>query len=150
RLQAGIAEAKAGNQALARRYFLDAAREDSSNELAWLWLASVTESAHEAVGHFLQVMQINPANERARTGILAARMKAAELEVRAGNKERARRYLLDVTEKEPDHETGWLRLAELAESPPEAISHLERFLQFHPENHRAREAIARYRARMAA
>jgi twitching motility two-component system response regulator PilG len=149
-LQAGIAEARAGNQALARRHLLDATREDPGSEPAWLWLASVTDAPEEALNCFKQVLQANPANERARAGLVSARLKAASQEVKAGNKERARHHLQAVVEQYPEHEAAWLWLAEIALSPQETIGHLERVLQINPNQERAQEAIRQHQARLAA
>jgi twitching motility two-component system response regulator PilG len=150
RLQAGIAEAKAGNQALARRYLHEVTRDDPGNELAWLWLAGVTESPEEALGYFGQVLQGNPTHERARAGALAARLRAAAQQARAGNKERARQHLLEAVAQDPNQEDAWLSLAELAASPQEAVGYLERALQINPNQERAREALLQHRARMEA
>jgi twitching motility two-component system response regulator PilG len=150
RLQAGIAEAKAGNQARARRYLLEVTRDDTGNELAWLWLASVTESPEEALNYFTRVLQANPANAHARAGIQSARLRAAAQEARAGNKERARHYLLAVTGDDPANEAAWLNLAEIAPSPQEAIGYLERVLQINPNQEPALEALRHHQARLAA
>jgi twitching motility two-component system response regulator PilG len=149
-LQAGIAEAKAGNPALARRYLVETTREDPGNELAWLWLASVTEAPQEALDCFKQVLAANPANERARAGILSAHLKAAAQEARAGNKERVRHHLEAVVEQDPAHEEALLWLAEIAPWPQEAIGYLEQVLKNNPHHERAREALLQHGNRLAA
>jgi twitching motility two-component system response regulator PilG len=69
RLQAGLAEARAGNKAEARRHLREATRYESGNETAWLCLASVAESPREALTCLERVLKINPANEKARQGV---------------------------------------------------------------------------------
>jgi twitching motility two-component system response regulator PilG len=67
-----------------------------------------------------------------RDGIVAAK---------AGDKETARQLFGEVTAREGRNETASLWLAGLAESPDEALVHLERVLAFNPEHERARSAI---------
>jgi twitching motility two-component system response regulator PilG len=69
RLQAGLAEAKAGNKPEARRHLREVTRYDSTNELAWLCLAGVAESPQEALAALERVLKINPGNEKARQGV---------------------------------------------------------------------------------
>jgi twitching motility two-component system response regulator PilG len=69
RLQAGLAEAKAGNKPEARRHLREVTRHDSANELAWLCLAGVAESPQEALTALERVLKINPANDKARQGV---------------------------------------------------------------------------------
>jgi twitching motility two-component system response regulator PilG len=150
RLQAGIAEAKAGRRAVARHYLQDATADDPTNVPAWLWLASVTEVPPEAVECYARVLALEPANERARAGLVSAGLKAAAAEARAGSKERARRHLLQVAEHDPKNEAAWLGLAELADTAAEAFAHLEQALNVNPGSERARAELQRQRARLAA
>jgi twitching motility two-component system response regulator PilG len=150
RLQASVAEAKAGRHAVARHYLQDATADDPANVAAWLWLAGVTEVPQEAVERYARVLALEPANERARAGLVSAGLKAAAAEARAGAKERARRFLLQVTQHDPRNEAAWLGLAELAGSAAEALAHLEQALSVNPGSERARAEVQRQRARMAA
>jgi twitching motility two-component system response regulator PilG len=69
RLRAGVAAAKAGDKDQARRLLRAVVAHDPSNESAWLWLASVSETPPDAVACLERVLQINPLNERARAGL---------------------------------------------------------------------------------
>jgi twitching motility two-component system response regulator PilG len=69
RVQAGVAAAKAGDKPQARELLRAAVAHDPGNELAWLWLASVSETPPDAVACLERVLEINPANERARAGL---------------------------------------------------------------------------------
>lgn len=61
-------------------------------------------------------------------------------ELRTGNKEVARRYLMQVVRSEPTNEKGWLYLA--ATLPPDkAIEALQRVLQINPNNQQAIRGI---------
>src|SRR5262249_10242825 len=82
RLQAAVAQAKAGHKVAARGTLREITEEDPQNELAWQWLATVAEGPEEAIECLEHALEINPDNERARTGLrryqeqLAARRPA--------------------------------------------------------------------------
>jgi hypothetical protein len=69
--------------------------------------------------------------ELLREGIAAAK---------AGDRPRARQQLGEVTTLDGRSEAAWLWLAGLAESPGEALVHLERVLALNPGHARARDA----------
>jgi twitching motility two-component system response regulator PilG len=69
RLQAGVAAARADDKPRARELLRKVIDEDTENEMAWLWLASVAAAPAEAVVCLEHVLEINPNNERARAGI---------------------------------------------------------------------------------
>jgi twitching motility two-component system response regulator PilG len=69
RLHAGIASARARDRRAARRHLIRVTEEDPANEAAWLWLASVGETPDEVVASLTRVLEINPENERARSGM---------------------------------------------------------------------------------
>jgi twitching motility two-component system response regulator PilG len=142
RLQAGVAEARAGNLPLARRYLRSAVEGDPTNELARLWLASVADSPSEAAEHYERVLVLNPGNDKARANLAAAYLNAANLELQEGNSSAARTQLLALTRHAPEREDAWMLLAEIAEGPEEAIGYLERVLALAPQHERAREQLA--------
>jgi CheY-like chemotaxis protein len=69
RFEAGVAAAQADRRAEARQWLLQVCAENPANEASWLWLASVTDEPAEAIGYLERALKLNPANERARTGI---------------------------------------------------------------------------------
>jgi len=144
-LREGIAAAKAGNKALTRRLLREVTQTEPGNEVAWLWLAGVAESPQEAVHHLERVLAVNPSNLRAREGLRSTRLRAGMAECQAGNKPAARRWLLELTEDEPENEQAWLWLGNAAERPQEAVAYLERALDLNPENLRAAQSIQTYR-----
>lgn len=148
RLQIGIAEAKAGRKRTARRYLLDVARQEPHNELAWLWLGGVAETPQDAVGNLTRVLEINPANDHARQGLRTMLLEAGVTEARAGNRAEARRYLHELTRADPRNELAWHWLAEVADTPGEAMSYLERALDVNPQNELALETFFWYRLRL--
>ena len=69
RLKAGITAAKQKDVPTARRLLDAAVKHDPQSEYGWLWLASVTESPHEALKHLNKVLGINPGNAAAKKGL---------------------------------------------------------------------------------
>jgi twitching motility two-component system response regulator PilG len=141
RLQAAVAEAKAGNKAVARRYLLEVTEQDPCNETAWLWLAGMADSPHGMTSCLQKVLAINPKNEQALRGMTAAQLQAAVAEAQAGNQAAARRLLQAFTEKEPTNETAWHWLATVAESPQEAAKCWGRVLEINPNNEAAKRGL---------
>lgn len=68
-LRTGIQAAQSGNKAAARRLLEQVVEQDPNNELAWMWMASVVESAAERRSCLQKVLAINPNNERARQAL---------------------------------------------------------------------------------
>jgi twitching motility two-component system response regulator PilG len=63
-LYEGINLAKSGDREAARELLLEATELDSNNEITWLWLASVADSAENAIICLERAIEINPHNER--------------------------------------------------------------------------------------
>jgi twitching motility two-component system response regulator PilG len=74
-LEEGIAAAKVGDKTLAYRIFKEVTKLDSGGELGWLWLAGVSETPQEAVMYLERVLEINPSNEHAQSGLKWAQAK---------------------------------------------------------------------------
>ncbi len=64
-LGTGIQAARNGNKLVARRIFEQVLELDDRNELAWMWMASVVDTARERRICLENVLEINPNNERA-------------------------------------------------------------------------------------
>ncbi|MFL5243935.1 MAG: response regulator [Gemmataceae bacterium] len=148
-LRDGIAAAKAGDKALTRRLLREAVDLEPQNEVAWLWLAGVAESAQGALADLERVIAINPNNERAQEGLKSARLQAGVAEAKAGNKPAARQLLTAVVDQDPTNELAWLWLAGVAESPQGMMSSLQRVLDINPKNERAREGMRSARLQFA-
>lgn len=67
RLNAGVAAAQAGKREAAREWLRQACEDNPASEVAWMWRAGVTDDPTEALAHLDKVLEINPANERAKT-----------------------------------------------------------------------------------
>ena len=147
-VQRGIEANQQNQHQFARQCFMQAIVYDNRNELAWLWLASVTEPLEEKIAHFHRVLEINPENETARDTIRSTREKMlqtafenAESAVNQGDDERAEMYLDEVFELDPQHEDSWFLKSRLAASFEEKMACFEQMLEFDPENERVRQAV---------
>jgi twitching motility two-component system response regulator PilG len=150
RLQAGIADARQGNKEEARRQLLACTELDPNNELAWLWLASVANTASDQVASLERVVGINPAHERAQAGLLTARLQAGIGAAQVGDKPSAQRFLQAAVEQEPRHEMAWLWLSTVVADPREAVHALEQVLKVNPKNDRAVEGLKYYKSQIVA
>ncbi|MFQ5614242.1 MAG: L,D-transpeptidase family protein [Anaerolineae bacterium] len=109
-LQQGIARAKSGRRASARRILQQAVEQDPANEAAWLWLAGTATSPEEAAQALDRVQQLNPASPylaRARQWVSESLQPAspAEAEAPAGK--------IPQPQPQPRQKTGyrlWERL----------------------------------------
>ena len=147
-VQRGIDAAKDEQSKFAKQCFLQAIVHDSNSELAWLWLASVSESTDEKISHLQRVLQINPENENAKSSLKSAREKGARTLLPkansaaiSGNRELAGELLEKIFNASPDFEDAWMLKAHISESFAEKIAAFERVLEINPENQVARANV---------
>lgn len=147
-VQRGIEANNQEQKQFARQCFMQAIVHDNRNEMAWLWLASVTDAAEEKVGHLNRVLEINPDNEQARESIRASKEKMmqaalakAENAFDNGDREKAESHLGEVFGFDPQNEDGWFLKSRLADSFEEKTACFEKMLEFNPENSKARKAL---------
>lgn len=147
-LDEGIRAAQGGDRTQARSALLRSTELDAGNENAWLWLASISEYPEELMAFLENVLDINPANERALQWIGATRSLLAKTFVQRGidaaeaNKPM---YAEDCFQKALEHDernaTAWLWLASLSESNGQRIEFLDRVLEIEPDNAAAANAL---------
>jgi tetratricopeptide (TPR) repeat protein len=65
----GIAAAREGRRAEARAILMDVVEREERNEQAWLWLAGVMDDPADVRVCLENVLELNPANARARQGL---------------------------------------------------------------------------------
>jgi hypothetical protein len=70
RLSEAIALARNGQREAARSRLLELTAEQPNMELAWMWLASVTDDGPQRIAALRRVLELNPANEKARTALI--------------------------------------------------------------------------------
>lgn len=79
RLSEAIALANAGKSDEARTLLLELTQQYPDLEIAWMWLAAVTEDSEERITLLRRVLSINPANEKARSALTRLTGSAPEV-----------------------------------------------------------------------
>ncbi len=145
----GITSAKENKKDAARQYFMQAIFHNKRNELAWFWLASVTESPEERISHLQKVLDINPENENALSSMKNLQKKVsqnalsqARSAVSRGDSEKAHEIIDKVLRQSPDLEEVWILKSQLSKSFSGKILNLEKVLEINPDNVAAKAALA--------
>src|SRR5262245_22676810 len=133
-LQDGITAAKAGNKDLARSFLLRAVAAGNGDEIGLLWLAYLAEDVQEAIGYLRRVLDINPHNSQAQTGLNKALLRQGITLAKAGKKAAARELLLEVSTLDSGNELVWLWLASVAEYQQETVACLRKALAINPNS----------------
>lgn len=149
-LQEAIAAALAGDKATARDLLAQITIASPKNEVAWLWLASVSTTTQELMRCWREVTQINPQQEQARQGLKRLLLQEGVNAAKNGDKEKARALLRELTELDSNCELAWLWLATLAKDIEEATQHTLRVLRINPDNERAKAWIEKLQPSPAA
>jgi twitching motility two-component system response regulator PilG len=148
-LQEGIAASKAGEKSSARTLLLKSAELDPHNEIPWLWLAYIAEDAHQAIYYLRHVLEIDPDQEQARTGLRKALLYEGIRLAKSGDKPLAREALVEATELDPASEMAWLWLASVSDGPENSVACLTRALEINPDNERSHRWLAKLQRQMA-
>jgi lipoprotein-anchoring transpeptidase ErfK/SrfK len=78
-MQRGLAAARSGQRARARRYFAAVLEIDPAHARAWLERAAVIDDPREALGHLARALDLEPDSERARQMLRQTRRAAGNL-----------------------------------------------------------------------
>lgn len=147
-VQRGIDASNDGQVDFANQCFNHALAQDENNELAWLWMASITDSDEEKEAYLQKVLSLDPNNAEAHAGLSVVLDRKAEGYLEEAYKaaaEGARAHaneLLDlVLERNPESEEAWLLRSDLVEDRAARVSILEKVLAINPENAEARDAL---------
>lgn len=147
-VQRGIDASKEDQKKFAKQCFLQAIVHDADSELAWLWLASVTDSNEEKMNHLQKVLSINPENENALSSLKNAKRQVAKLKLPkanaaaiSGDRETANEILAEIFAESPEIEDAWMLQAHISESFNDKIAAFERVLEINPENPVARANV---------
>ena len=149
-LHEAIAAARRGNKVETRTLLESVLESEPDNQMALLWLASVTESRTGAVELLERVLAIDPRNAKAIEGIVTLRLQMGVAAAKARRKPEARRLLMMVVSSDPKNERAWLWLAGVAETPKEAMDCLNRVLAIAPDNEQALAGMDRYKQQIDA
>ena len=149
-LQEAIAAALAGDKEAARKLLAQVTAAYPGNELAWLWLASVSTTTQEVMRCWRQVISLNPQQEQAVLGLKRLLLQEGVAAAKNGSKGEARALLVELTELDRHHEVAWLWLATLAKDVEEATRHTLQVLHINPNNERAKAWIDKLQPQAAA
>lgn len=136
-LQEAIAAALSGDKQAARELLEQITIAHPTNELAWLWLASVALTPQETMRCWRRVIKINPRQEQAVMGMKRLLLQEGINAAKSQRKEEARELLLELTQLNAQNEVAWLWLATLAKDVAEATHYTQRVLEINPTNERA-------------
>ena len=152
-VQRGIEASKDAQSAFAKQCFLQAIVHDDKNEMAWLWLASISEIIEEKKSHLQKVLTINPNNEMALSSLKSVKnemaqmlLRKAQVETLSGANEAAEKMLGEILSNAPDLEDAWLLKSYLTDSFSEKMSCFEKVLEINPENETAASCQAAMRS----
>lgn len=114
---------------------------DERNALAWMWMASLSDSNTMKVGFLDKALAIDPENtdalealEAAKANILKERLADAKTAAVAGSNADAVKILDDLLSTNPDSIEAWTLRSHLAEGFDEKIRCFESILAIDPEN----------------
>lgn len=148
-VQRGIDASHDGQMDFSKQCFLQAIYYDNENEMAWLWLASITEDVEEKILHLQKVLSFNPENETALSSIKALKkespqslLKKANSAAISGDRETAAIMLEEVMQDAPELEEAWILKAYLANDFYEKLGCYEKVLELNPQNEAAQAGMA--------
>lgn len=148
-VQRGIDASHDSQMDFAKQCFLQAIVHDSENEMAWLWLASITEAVEEKISHLQKVLNFNPENETALSSLKNLKTQTSQSLLRkansaaiSGERETARILLEEVMENSPEIEEAWILKAYLADDFYEKLGYYEKVLALNPANEAAQAGMA--------
>lgn len=140
-VQRGIDASKESHADFAKQCFLQAIVHDSQNEMAWLWLASVSDAVEEKSAHLQKVLHINPANETASSLFQSAKRQMTETQLQKAiaaavvdDHTNAHKILQEVLRQTPELEAAWVLKSYLAGSFSDKIICFKKILELNPDN----------------
>lgn len=147
-VQRGIDAAESNQKEMAAQHFNQALEYDEKNSMAWLWLASLSDSNEGKLSYLEKVLEFDPENETARTGYETAKNSVREkllTEARAaavnGNAQAANELLDAVIAEEPDAEDAWVLKSHIAVGFEQKIAAFKRILEINPEHAGAKAGL---------
>jgi twitching motility two-component system response regulator PilG len=147
-IQRGITAYREEKKNLAKLFFEEAVKNDRSNEIAWLWLASVVEDVKQKQAFLEEVLKINPNNETARNSLNSINqqfahslLKKANAAFISGKITEARHILEELMNFNSEIEEAWLLKAYLSISLNEKRVCFEKVLNLNPKNEIAKTGL---------
>ena len=147
-VQRGIDAAEASQPDAAAQYFNQALEYDEQNAMAWLWLASLSDSNEGKLSYLEKVLEFDPENlsagvayKAARDSIRANLLAEARTAAVAGNNTDAHELLDAILAEEPDAEDAWVLRSHLANGFEDKVIAFRRILEINPENAGAKASL---------
>ena len=147
-VQRGIDASKADQKDFAAQCFEKALSYDEKNQMAWLWLASLSPTDEEKLELLERASQIDTTNEAVLSALRVARQKHVDaMLVRArssfvsGDRQKADEVLGQLLEHYPNSEEAWMLRSQVAEDFTAKTAAFERVLEINPDNIAARAGL---------
>jgi CheY-like chemotaxis protein len=154
-VQRGIDAANGGQNDFAAQCFNQALEHDQNNAMAWLWMASLSDSNEGKLSYLEKVLELEPENESALTAYRSAKhsinqslLAEARSAAVAGRKSDANELLEAFIAENPESEDGWILRSHLADAFEEKIAAFEKVLVINPGSPAARAGLDSLRAIM--
>ncbi len=151
-VQRGIDALGDNRKDFARQCFEQAIEHEAENEMAWLWMASVSDSEEEKIVCFEKVLIANPNNETAKTSLNSIQsQKTQKLFQNAlsaafdGNHSAAQEMLETVLNRDSEMEDAWVLKSHIADSFEERAECFLKIRALNPENEMANANLASWR-----
>ena len=151
-VQRGMDAASENRKDFARQCFEQALEHEAENEMAWLWMASVSDSEVEKTVCFERVLSINPENETAQMSLkLIQDQITREMFHEAlsaafdGRQDAAKTMLETVLSRDAEMEDAWVLKSHLATSFEERAECFLKLRVLNPENEMAKANLASWR-----
>ncbi|MGC2238809.1 MAG: response regulator [Pyrinomonadaceae bacterium] len=155
-VQRGIDASKEIQKDFAKQCFLQAIVHDNQNEMAWLWLASVSDSDEEKTSYLQKVLSINPENVTAQASLKSIKKQMAEGVLQKafaaaveGENEQALKILRDASTQMAEMEDAWILKSFLIASCAEKVKCFGKVLEINPGNNLAQANMEFLRAMQA-
>ncbi|MBX7223107.1 MAG: tetratricopeptide repeat protein [Blastocatellia bacterium] len=145
-LEEGLTALENGEVATARMKLLEVTDLNPRNEVAWVWLSQITDSARGKIAYLRRAHEIKPEDGKIGEALKVTMVQEAIVLAKAGNAEKAHELLEQALEIDPTYELAWLWLASTSHSTQEQIAHLETVLTINPKHAEAQQLLAKLRA----
>ena len=152
-IQRGADAVEEGQNEKAAEYFSKSLEYDQQNAMAWMWLASLSESSEGKLNYLESALAIEPENEKAlaayrdaRHDLTAKHLAEAKAAAVEGRTAEAQDLLNAVLEEMPDSEDAWMLRSHFSETFDEKIRSFERVLEINPGNAAAAASLASLRS----
>lgn len=142
-LQEAVDAARRGDREAAQILLRRASEAQPDNELVWLWLSRLAESADERIGFLRQALRAHPGHEQTKSELAEALGAAGIAAAKRGANDTAQELLREALELDPHSVEGWLWLATVRRERGEQRRCLERVLEIDPGHPRARALLQR-------